>query len=219
MLRLDEDFTEFHTLLRSLPGCERPAARGEGRLLRSWDFLEDATKTICTTNTTWSQTQSMVARLVERYGERGGGGTAFPEPERLAAVPEAELRECGLGYRAAAVCRIAEAVTAGALPREASDWTALPTPALHPRLLSLRGIGPYAASNLLMLLGHYDRLAIDSWLRRAVRDAWFDGVVVSDREIEARFGAFGPWRALVYWFHPALHPGRDAWRPPASRGG
>src|SRR2546425_6064114 len=45
MLRLDEDFTEFHTLLRSLPGCERPAARGEGRLLRSWDFLEDATKT------------------------------------------------------------------------------------------------------------------------------------------------------------------------------
>jgi hypothetical protein len=66
-----------------------------------------------------------------------------------------------------------------------------------------------------MLPSHYDRLALDSWLRRCVRDAWFDGVGVADREIEARFEGFGAWRALVYWFHPALHPGRDAWR---SRG-
>jgi len=154
----------------------------------------------------------MVARLVERYGERGGGGAAFPEPERLAAVPEAELRECGLGYRASAVRCLAEALSAGGLPREADAWAQLPSPDLHQRLLALRGIGPYAAGNLLMLLGHYDRLAIDSWLRRAVRVAWFDGVGVADREIEAKFAAFGAWRALVYWFHPALHPGRDAWR-------
>jgi 3-methyladenine DNA glycosylase/8-oxoguanine DNA glycosylase len=212
MLRLEEDFSDFHALLRTLAGCERPAAQGEGRLLRSWSFTEDAIKTICTTNTTWSQTQSMIARLVDRYGERGQGGTAFPDPERLAAVPEAELRECGLGYRAAAVRRLAETVAAGELPREASEWAALPSPDLHQRLLALRGIGPYAAANLLMLLGHYDRLALDSWLRRCVRDAWFDGAPVGDREIEARFVAFGPWRALIYWFHPALHPGRDAWR-------
>jgi 3-methyladenine DNA glycosylase/8-oxoguanine DNA glycosylase len=84
--------------------------------------------------------------------------------------------------------------------------------------LALHGIGPYAAANLRMLLGHYDRLALDSWLRRAVRDAWFAGALASDREIEARFEAFGPWRALVYWFHPALHPRRDAWKESQKNG-
>jgi hypothetical protein len=69
-----------------------------------------------------------------------------------------------------------------------------------------------AEQNQAMLPSHYDRLALDSWLRRCVRHAWFDGAPLGDREIEARFAAFGPWRALIYWFHPALHPGRDSWR-------
>jgi 3-methyladenine DNA glycosylase/8-oxoguanine DNA glycosylase len=250
MLRLDEELTPFHDLLRTLPGCEAPVARGEGRLLRSWDFFEDAVKTICTTNTTWAQTKSMVARLVERWGEpvevgagdslcapasrslpeRGlqsdhqsppatpGGSQkpeaprTFPEPERLAGASEAELRQVGLGYRARAVQRLAAAIAAGELPRDAADWAALPGDELYRRLLALNGFGPYAAANLLLLLGRYERLAIDSWLRRAVRDAWFAGAPVTDREIEAAFERFGQWRSLVYWFHPALHPGRDAWR-------
>jgi 3-methyladenine DNA glycosylase/8-oxoguanine DNA glycosylase len=251
MLRLDEEFTSFHALLRTLPGCEPPAARGEGRLLRSCDFYEDAVKTIATTNTTWAQTKSMVARLVERWGEPAAVGAtdvhigpasrsmpecglqparqpspltpgcsdesegptrAFPEPHRLAAASDVELRQAGLGYRATAVQRLAAAIAAGDLPRQAPDWAALPSDELYRRLLALNGVGPYAAANLLLLLGHYDRLAIDSWLRRAVRDAWFAGAAVTDREIEAEFERFSEWRALVYWFHPQLHPGRDAWR-------
>jgi 3-methyladenine DNA glycosylase/8-oxoguanine DNA glycosylase len=213
MLRLDEDLSEFHVILRTLPGGEAPAARGEGRLLRSWDLFEDVLKTICTTNTTWAQTKSMVGRLVERYGERGAGGVALPMPERIAEATEVELREAGLGYRASAVRRLAAAMVAGELPREAAAWAALPDTELQARLLALQSIGPYAAGNLRMLLGHYDRLAIDSWLRRAVREAWFNGADVRDRDIEAAFAPFGRWRVLVYWFHPELHPGRDTWRP------
>jgi N-glycosylase/DNA lyase len=216
MLRLEEDFTPFHALLASLAGCERPVQRGEGRLLRSWDFFEDAVKTLCTTNTTWAQTRSMVTRLVDRYGERGENGSAFPEPARLAAATELELRALGLGYRAGAVLALAAAITEGALPREGADWSTLASDELQTRLLELRGVGPYAAANLRMLLGRYDRLAIDSWLRRAVRDAWFGGAPVTDPEIEARFSQFGAWRALVYWFHPSLHPARDAWREKAG---
>jgi N-glycosylase/DNA lyase len=141
---------------------------------------------------------------------------AFPDPGGLARATEAELRELGLGYRAIAVRRLAEQMAVGDLPRDAAVWAALPTSELRTRLLALRGIGTYAAANLLMLLGHYDHLAIDSWLRRAVRHAWFAGAPATDREIEAAFESFGPWRALVYWFHPALHPSRDAWRQGAS---
>jgi N-glycosylase/DNA lyase len=137
---------------------------------------------------------------------------AFPEPARLAAATETELRQAGLGYRAPAVQRLAAAIAAGDLPRDAAIWAASDSDDLYRRLLALAGIGPYAAANLLLLLGHYDRLAIDSWLRRAVRDAWFAGQPITDREIEAAFERFGQWRALVYWFHPTLHPARDAWR-------
>jgi 3-methyladenine DNA glycosylase/8-oxoguanine DNA glycosylase len=214
MLRLDEDLTPFHELLRTLPGCAAPAARGEGRLLRSWDFWEDAAKTICTTNTTWALTKSMVGRIVQRWGLslEDGASLAFPVPERLAAASDEELRACGLGYRAAAVRALAAAVAGGELPREGSEWALLTGTELQQRLLALRGIGPYAAANMRLLLGHYDRLAIDSWLRRAVRAAWFEGAPVTDREIEGVFERFGEWRALVYWFHPALHPARDTWR-------
>jgi len=158
------------------------------------------------------QTASALQAIAPSQGARPFPLLAFPEPERLAAATEAELRACGLGYRAEAVRRLAAAVAAGELPRHAWDWAALSGEELNARLTVLRGIGPYAAGNLRMLFGRYDRLAIDAWLRRAVQAAWFGGAAVPDREIEAAFARFGPWRALVYWFHPALHPGRDAWR-------
>lgn len=156
----------------------------------------------------------MVGRIVQRWGESAGSAAspAFPEPEQLAAATDEELRACGLGYRASAVRALAAAVAGGELPRDGAAWAGLEGDELQQRLMALRGIGPYAAANMRLLLGHYDRLAIDSWLRRAVRTAWFDGEAVSDREIEAAFERFGEWRALVYWFHPALHPARDAWR-------
>ncbi|MDQ2732869.1 MAG: hypothetical protein M3Y56_14515, partial [Armatimonadota bacterium] len=53
---------------------------------------------------------------------------------------------------------------------------------------------------LLMLLGHYDYSALDSWVRRVVGKGWFGGNTVTDQEILQSFERFGPWKALVYWF-------------------
>ena len=68
MLRLDEDFAEFHALCKSRGGVWQNINRGVGRLLRSPTVFEDLVKVICTTNVQWGGTKRMV---------RGTGGTIW----------------------------------------------------------------------------------------------------------------------------------------------
>lgn len=59
--------------------------------------------------------------------------------------------------------KLARAVASGALDLEVLKTADLPTLELRKRLLAIKGVGDYAAANLLMLLGHYDFLPVDSW--------------------------------------------------------
>ncbi len=80
-------------------------------------------------------------------------------------------------------------------PREA-----LPDDELERRLLALPGVGPYAAAHVMMLLGRYSRLILDSWTRPTY--ARISGKqVVRDAEIESRFLRYGPYRGLAFWLY------------------
>lgn len=203
MLALDEDFTGFHRLCAGHRGLERAALRGQGRILRGPTVWEDVVKTLFSVNTTWRQTVAMTENLVALCGEAGPGGRrAFPTPAAVAAVEPAELQQrCRVGYRAAPLHALAAALAEGSLDLETLKAPSLPDAEVEGRLRALRGIGPYAAANVMMLLGRYDHLPVDSWLRQTARDGWFGGAKVSDREIEARFEPFRPYRTLVYRFY------------------
>ena len=62
-----------------------------------------------------------------------------------------------------------------------------------------KGIGPYAAGNLLKLLGHYDHLSLDSWVRP--RFATVHGLkkIPDDQAIHRYYRRFGRWQGLVLW--------------------
>ena len=131
-------------------------ARGAGRLLRGSTFYEDFIKTLLTVNTSWSGTCRMNAALVT---EPGGG--AFPLPEAVIDYGEERLRTIAkLGFRAptaiAATRRmlddgIIDAAGHGVEDRLDVDY-----------LLSLKGIGPYAAAHCRMLLHDFSRIPVDS---------------------------------------------------------
>lgn len=131
-------------------------ARGGGRLLRCSTFYEDFIKTVLTINTTWSSTERMSAALVT---EPGGG--AFPMPEMLIDYGEERLRHIAkLGFRAPVVVSttqrmldegIIDAAGHGAEDRLDHDY-----------LVSLKGIGPYAAAHCRMLLHDFSRIPVDS---------------------------------------------------------
>jgi len=204
MLGLDQDFSAFYEHCRYEPKLAHAQGSARGRLLRSATLFEDVVKTLLTTNTAWSGTVRMNAALVDLYGEpatKGGSRRAFPTPAALARTSVEELRAgAKLGYRAPYVLELARAADSGELDLEALKRTELPTPELRKRLLSLKGVGGYAAGNLLNLLGRYDFLPVDSWALKMVSQEWHDGQAVTPADVEAAFAAWGEWKGLAYWF-------------------
>lgn len=203
MVELDVDFTEWyafcaeHVQLRHIP------ARGLGPMLRGATVWEDYVKTVCTTNTTWAQTKAMVARLVAAYGApfAPDGPHAFPTPEMIAAAsPDAFAAAIRAGYRAPYLYATATEIAAGRLDLEHWKDVAreLETAALMAELRKLRGIGPYAAAHMALLLGSYGYVPADSWARDLVRRHLANGEPVTDHDVHAQFAQYGRWRALAF---------------------
>lgn len=206
MLRLDEDFAEFYRLCRQRSGGYE-AAIGRGRLLRSPTLFEDAVKVLFTTNTNWGQTKQMVSRTVAGLGTVAPGNpeaSAFPTPEAVLEAGETFFAdEVRAGYRAPAVIGLAErADELAELERSEA-----PTQDVRKRLLSFRGLGPYSAATLLMLLGRYDDMPIDSEARTFAARHYFDGDRPADADIHALYEGWGRWTYLAYALDPAWRGG------------
>jgi 3-methyladenine DNA glycosylase/8-oxoguanine DNA glycosylase len=207
MLRLDEEFGPFYKLAEGERSFWPAVKAGRGRLLRSPTLFEDVVKTICTTNTTWRQTINMVERLVALLGETYSPDPelhAFPTAEQIAAADQELLRqEVRLGYRSAYISQLAQEVVSGVRDLESLKDSSLPRDALKKELKSVKGVGEYAANTLLMLLGYYGELALDSEMRSFVSQHYFHGQSATDKEILSIYERWGDWKYLAYWFDPA----------------
>jgi 3-methyladenine DNA glycosylase/8-oxoguanine DNA glycosylase len=194
MLRLDEDLSAFYLVAAADPALAWAAA-GAGRMMRSPTVFEDLVKTICTTNCTWSATERMVGALVGTLGRQG----AFPTPEAMAeAGDEFYTGVAKTGYRGPYLRTIATDVAEGRLDLEALNDPALPDAAVTELLLALPGVGPYACAHLMMLLGRYRRLILDSWTRPTYRRL-AGRPRVTDVGIEKAFRRYREFAGLAFW--------------------
>ena len=204
MLDLEQDFTEFYALARQEPKLIKMVERQAGRVLRSPTLFEDVIRTLLTTNTLWKHTLRMCRELITRYGDPLPCDIelqAFPTPEQLAQVGEPMLREqCRMGYRAPYVNELAQRVVSGELDLETLKTSSLPTIELRKELMGIKGVGGYAAANLLMLLGRYDYVPVDSWALKVVSNEFYGGEKVSPKQVLSTFERWGKWQGLVYWF-------------------
>jgi N-glycosylase/DNA lyase len=208
VLRLDEDLSPFYEAAATDPELSW-VTKGAGRMVRSPTVFEEVVKTICTTNCTWAATVRMVSALVENLGEAGPDaqgpyGRAFPTPEAMARKNSAFYTEkVRAGYRGAYLRDLARSVASGKLDLEALGRTSaeeLPDDELAERLLALPGVGPYAAAHIMMLLGRYSRLILDSWTRpKYLRGS--GAKQAKDVTIERRFRRYGPYAGLAFWLY------------------
>ena len=204
MLGLDQDFSTFYEVARTEPKLAQVEARAQGRVLRSPTLFEDVVKTILTTNTSWAGTIRMVEALVSGFGDplpEDRTRHAFPSCDQLAGLDVHTLRTVArLGYRAPHVLDLARAVASGDLDLESLQTTDEPSEQLRGRLLEINGVGAYSAANLLIILGRYDFIPVDSWARKLVSHEWHGGESVRSMEVEAAFERWGEWKGLAYWF-------------------
>jgi 3-methyladenine DNA glycosylase/8-oxoguanine DNA glycosylase len=201
MLRLDEDLTEFYNAAAATEDFAWIERQGAGRLLRSPTVFEDLVKAITTTNCSWALTVKMVSGLVEHLGvETVDGRKSFPTPHMMAKAPlEFYSEVMRAGYRAPYFKELAERVAGGELDPEAWLASELPLPALKREMKQVLGVGDYAAETLLRLVGRYDGLALDSWVRGKFARLHGRGRSMADEKIARYYSRFKEWRGLALW--------------------
>ena len=207
MFRLDDDLVEFYRAVSAEPDFAWIAREGAGRLLRSPTVFEDLVKMICTTNCSWALTEKMVSGLVNELGcESGDGRKSFPAAAAMARRPERFFRDkIRAGYRSPYLKELAQRVASGTLDVESWLASDLPVPELIREMKTVKGVGNYAAENLLKLIGRYGGLALDSWTRAQFARAHNNGRTVSDRKIARFYSRFNSWRGLALWCDMTRH--------------
>jgi len=209
MFGLDLDFSHFYAASRAEPKLARAKKRALGRVLRSPTLFEDVIKTILTTNTLWAATKNMTLKLVDEFGEplQSAGRDlnvetkAFPTPDAIvASSPEFLKEKIRVGYRAQAIYDLAFRVASGKFDLESLKTSELPTLELRKELLTINGVGPYAAANLLMILGRHDFIPIDSYALKMVSHEWYDGKPITAKDVEKRFEKWGEFKGIAFWF-------------------
>jgi len=208
MLRLDEPagvIAEFHSL------DPRFAAAGRGRLMRSSTLFEDVIKTVTSCNVTWPSTVAMNTRLCEVLGAGLTHGKikrfAFPTAAKVAKTSPATLRaRCRVGYRDVRIVQLAKlfctSARHGGIDSQLLEDPATPDETVFAYLLELPGIGPYAAANIMQLLGRYSRLPLDTESvrhGRAVMGLKGSAVAIMKR-VYKHFKPMGQHAFRSYWF-------------------
>lgn len=128
-------------------------------------FLCSATKQIV-------QIKQMCENLASRFGvEITGGVRALPDWPTLAATPEAELRECGLGFRARYIK--ATALILQEDPERLRHVQRLPYAQAKEQLMHLPGVGEKVADCVLLFgAGKLEAFPVDVWILRVMENRY-----------------------------------------------
>ncbi|MFW5919227.1 MAG: DNA-3-methyladenine glycosylase family protein [Halanaeroarchaeum sp.] len=211
-LALDEEMT---AMLEALPDDETVAAAWRafpGLRVVDEPFFQTLVSFILSAQMRVERIHTLVRSLADRYGEThqldgGESIAAFPTPSTLAAVPETELRDLGLGYRAPYVKSTAEMVDGEILG--ADDIAGKPYEAARARTTEFVGVGEKVADCVLLFsLGYTEPVPLDTWIETALEEHFPEvprgTYAETSRAIRERFGPY-PGVTQTYVFHYLRH--------------
>jgi 3-methyladenine DNA glycosylase/8-oxoguanine DNA glycosylase len=160
ILSFDEDIYGLEQLCRERKeqGYLELIYQGWGRIMKSPSAWEDAVKTICTTNASWSFTKQMCSNLCFYLGNN----RSFPEPIAVFNSSEKFLKETiKLGYRSLYVHNLASEIFMNQLNLDNYSVHICEQKTAEKKIKAIKGLGPYGVNHMLALLGWNEYLPID----------------------------------------------------------
>ena len=176
--RLDEDLGHVLASISKDRAVATAVQRYYGLRLVKQDPWECLASFVLATNANIPRIKKMVSAACGRYGEasefEGERFWAFPAPEALAEARVADLRRCGLGYRAGFLKNVAAAVAGGRV--DFAAVASLPYEEARSELLKelsgeklLPGVGPKVSDCVLLYsCGKDEAFPIDVWIARVL---------------------------------------------------
>lgn len=148
----------------------------------------------------------MSAALRENFGEKTPGSPlyTYPSVTTVAGLSEAQLRACGLGFRAKYVAATARLLVERGW--ELSDLQQHPTEELRAILCELPGVGRKIANCVLLFAyGRLESVPVDVWIERVTTKMRGRGKAVPlklEEYAQKRFGVYAGY-VQQYLFHYA----------------
>ena len=187
LFRLDDDSSSMLVEIAKDPLMNRLITLYPGLRLMRQDPVQCILSFVCASNTNIPMIKRMLGMLAKKYGQKmiiegDKEFNTFPSVQKIHNASEAELRNCGLGYRAKAIKAAAAAITEGLLDMEylrKADYDRAKT-----ELLKVYGIGPKIADCIMLFsLEKLDAFPIDIWIARALAShySWMSGNKLSEK--------------------------------------
>ncbi len=180
--RLDEELEQILASVMKDETITQAVQRFYGMRLMRQERWECLASFVLATNSNIPRIKKMVDAVCERYGEplefEGVQYRTFPKPETLAAASVADLRACGLGYRAPFLKHVALSIDEGKVDfselslRDYEEARSILLTKLFGEKLLL-GVGPKVADCVLLYsCGKDEAFPIDVWIARELAKSY-----------------------------------------------
>ncbi len=201
---LETDYEAVENSLRTDAIMETAVDAGHGMRILRQELWEVLISFIISQNNNISRIKKIVNNICGKWGEYIGEGYAFPTPGALAQAEEAELVQCGAGYRADYIMQAARSVDSGRLDLDAlkrMDYSSA-----REILLAQKGIGPKVADCILLFgLHHLQAFPVDTWIKKAMCSLYMTPEARSPEIIKYASERFGKYAGMAqqYMFYAA----------------
>ncbi|KAG6411765.1 hypothetical protein SASPL_129852 [Salvia splendens] len=213
MLRIssedDRAVHEFHDV------NPRAKETGFGRIFRSPTLFEDIVKTILLCYSSWPRSLEMAealcslqhkvlccgSRKKRKHCDCSGN---FPSPNEIASLDfETIKRHCNLGMRVSTILELARDIQNGTLNLDDISPPIIDPPQIHARLMKIKGFGSFVVANIMMCLGIYQYIPIDTetikHLEQVHGKKKIKGRKAQQEVVAQIYDEFAPYQCLTYW--------------------
>lgn len=209
---LNRDYAKIERNILSSERLSVCVPYGSGIRIFNQEPFEAFISFIISANNNIKRISSLVEKLCAYCGEKretsdGGYYYCFPTPKAIANLKEDELYGLGMGYRAPYILKSAGKIADG---YDLNTLKNMPIEKARKELLSFMGVGPKVADCILLFsLGFTNAFPIDVWMKRALKELFFDGRDPSKKELEELNAMLGEHSGIVqqYIFNYAREVG------------